>query len=707
MSKSMNNSGTRAGFDIGGTFTDIIVAKPDGGFLTYKILSVPQGIGKAVARCFDNVPASTDGKRLSGLVHGTTVGSNALLEGKGAKAGLLTTLGFRDALEMRRMSLAGARDFNWERSAPLIPRRRRLEVAERIGARGEVLTPLDEEQTRQALVELKRIGIESLAICFVNAYVNGDHERRAAALAREILPDIPICLSCEVLPAYREYERTSTTAVNAYLQPEVARYLDSLEQELLEFSDSMLIMQSNGGVTSSAQARLRPIFTVESGPAAGVLAATELTRELSIERAVSFDMGGTTVKACLIEDSVPVEKAELEVGGEANSSARWFRGKGYTVSVPSFDIVEAGAGGGSIASVDENGTLRVGPQSAGAVPGPVCYGRGGKFPTVTDANVALGYLNPDAIAGGTVEIDRPAALAALDEHLASRLGLSVLDAAYGVLQVANAAMMRTVRAVTTERGRDPREYTLIAFGGGGPLHAAALAEGLGIGRVFVPQFSGLFSALGLLLADLRHDYVRSMPCRLDTLDTAELLTSRNSLLELAREDARNEGHDPGQLKLEWYVDLRYARQTTDLRIALPDIAPSEWATALGAELAKRFHQAHEAIYHYRSEEPIALVNLRLKATAAARKVSFSGMGEAFLRTAVQPQEEGRREAYFGPKLGSMQARVLRRSHLVTQAAHGPLIIEEFDTTVVVLPGWKASLDHLGNIVLDAEAKLPK
>ncbi|HXC41395.1 MAG TPA: hydantoinase/oxoprolinase family protein, partial [Burkholderiales bacterium] len=485
-SGSSSESGPRSGFDIGGTFTDIVVAAPGGELLTYKILSIPDTIGVEVGKCLQDALKRLGAGKLAGLVHGTTVGTNALLEGKGARAGLLTTQGFRDALELRRLSMAGAHNFFWKRSPPIIERRFRREVPERIDAEGKAVVPLDREATAAALRELKELGIESLAICFVNGYLNPAHEAAAAMLARDILPGIPLSLSHEVLPAFREYERTSTTAVNACLVPVVARYLDALSAELSRFCPSMQIMQSNGGMMSSAQARARPIFTVESGPAAGVLAAAALTRAAGIERAVAFDMGGTTVKACLIEEGQAAEKPDLEVGGDANISARWFRGKGYIITVPSIDIVEAGAGGGSIAAVDASGRLKVGPESAGAVPGPVCYGRGGAQPTITDANVVLGYLNPERIAGGTVPIHRQAAIDALQKDICSRLGLPVLEAAYGIHAVANAAMMRTVRAVSTERGRDPRDYTLIAFGGAGPIHAAALAETVGIGRVCVP-----------------------------------------------------------------------------------------------------------------------------------------------------------------------------------------------------------------------------
>jgi N-methylhydantoinase A len=704
-------TGPRAGFDIGGTFTDIVVAAPHGALMTYKILSIPESIGSEVGKRLrdaldklaESVAESAGASQLSGLVHGTTVGTNALLEGKGAKAGLLTTQGFRDALELRRLSMAGAHDFFWKRSPPIIPRGLRREVPERMGASGQVVRPLDRDATVRALRELSLLGIESLAICFVNAYVNPEHERMAAALARDILPGVPLSLSHEVLPAFREYERTSTTAVNASLVPVVARYLDSLSSELSRFCAGMMIMQSNGGMMSAAQARARPIFTVESGPAAGVLAASALTRTAGIERAVAFDMGGTTVKACLIEGGAALEKADLEVGGDANISARWFRGKGYIITVPSLDIVEAGAGGGSIAAVDAGGRMKVGPESAGAVPGPVCYGRGGARPTVTDANVALGYLNPEAIAGGSVPIDRDAALAVIERDLGAPLGRSVLEAAYGVHAVANAAMMRTVRAVSTERGRDPREYTLIAFGGAGPIHAAALAEMVGMNRVCVPLHPGLFSALGLLLADMRFDLVHSMPCPLGQLDAQGFERDRQALLARARDEAAREGLDQDQLRMEWSLDMRYERQTTEIRVDCPEVS----AEQLIAALERNFHARHEQLFSYHSPEPVALVNLRLKVISPGHNLDFERIGAAFhartARSAAQPAAGRWREAYFGPRHGLLETRILSRAGLRNQQLPGPLVVEEFDSTIVVPPGWSAQLDKLGNILLQAQS----
>jgi len=688
----------RVAFDIGGTFTDVVIAGADGRLFTYKILTLPDSVGADVGRCVADALGQQPGAHVASLVHGTTIASNAVLEGKGAVTGLISTKGFRDELEIRRLGRPGVYDVFWERTPPLIPRRRRLEVHERMMVNGEVDTPLDINDVREALHTLRAQGVEAIAVSFLHSYVNPTHERQATALVRELLPGVMVCASSEVLPEIREYERTSTTALNAYLMPVVNRYLDQLEAQLRQYHPSLLIMQSNGGVMTTEHARRRPVHMIESGPAAGVLAAASLAREIGLAQAVAFDMGGTTVKACLIENGQPVETAEGEVGAGLNIASRLSKGAGYALRVPAYDIVEVGAGGGSLAWVDEGGALRVGPRSAGAVPGPACYGRGGTAPTITDADVVLGYMNPEKIAGGTVPIDAAAARAAIERDLCARLGLTVQNAAYGVHQVANATMMRAIRAVTTERGRDPREFSLIAFGGAGPIHAAELAASLGISRVYVPLFPGLFSALGLLLADLRYDYVQSVPGRLDSVDPASLLREFDALAARVREEVFREEISPAGVQLDRFIDLRYARQSSELTLKVPE---SVTAAELPRVLAESFHSEHERTYGYRREnDPIAIVSLRLKATAPARSVGFRELGESFARTVDGAEgPEITRRAYFGPQSGERESRILRRSDLVGRTLAGPLIVEEFDTTVVVPPGWQTEVDGYGNIVL--------
>lgn len=688
----------RVAFDIGGTFTDVVIAGSNGRLFTYKILTLPDSVGADVGRCVADALSQQPGSHVASLVHGTTIASNAVLEGKGAVTGLITTKGFRDELEIRRLGRPGVYDVFWERTPPLIPRRRRLEVRERMTVNGEVDTPLDVNDVREALHTLRTQGVEAIVVSFLHSYVNPAHERQATALVRELLPGVMVCASSEVLPEIREYERTSTTALNAYLMPVINRYLDQLEAQLQQYHPSLLIMQSNGGVMTTEHARRRPVHMIESGPAAGVLAAASLAREIGLSQAVAFDMGGTTVKAGLIENGQPVETAEGEVGAGINIASRLSKGAGYALRVPAYDIVEVGAGGGSLAWADEGGALRVGPRSAGAVPGPACYGRGGTAPTITDADVVLGYMNPEKIAGGTVPIDATAARAAIEKDLCARLGLTVQNAAHGVHQVANATMMRAIRAVTTERGRDPREFSLIAFGGAGPIHAAELAASLGIRRVYVPLFPGLFSALGLLLADLRYDYVQSVPGRLDSVDPASLLREFDALAARVREEVFREEISPAGVQLDRFIDLRYARQSSELTLKVPE---SVAAADLLRILAESFHGEHERTYGYRRErDPIAIVSLRLKATAPARSVGFRELGESFVRAGGGANgPEIIRRAYFGPQSGECETRILNRSDLVGKVLAGPLIVEEFDTTVVVPPGWQTEVDGYGNIVL--------
>ena len=684
----------RVAFDIGGTFTDVVIAGADGQLLTYKILTLPDSVGADVGRCIADTERQRPESAITSLVHGTTIASNAVLEEQGARTGLITTAGFRDELEIRRLGRPGVYNVFWQRTPPLIPRRRRLEVSERLTVRGEVETPLNDEEVRQAILSLKRQGVEAIAVAFLHSYVNPSHEQRAVALIREVCPEVMVCSSADILPEVREYERTSTTALNAYLMPVVGRYLDQLETQLRAYPPPLQIMQSNGGVMPAAQARRRPVHMIESGPAAGALAAAGLAREIGLAQAVAFDMGGTTAKGCLIENGQAVETAEGEVGAGINRAGRLSKGAGYALRVPAYDIVEVGAGGGSLAWVDDGGALRVGPRSAGAVPGPACYGRGGTEPTITDANVALGYMNPNSIAGGAVRIDAAAAQTAIETRLGARLGLSVHELAFGIHQVADATMTRAIRAVTTERGRDPREFTLIAFGGSGPLHAATLADNLGMSRVYIPLFPGVFSALGLLVADLRSDYVQSVPQDLDGVDPAALLQEFDTLADRAAQEAR---HEPPGLTYERLLDLRYKRQSSELTLPLP--AQVE-AADIRQVLAESFHAAHEQTYGYRREDDtIAIVSVRLKATIRTQSLSFSELGGSFSQAAEKTAQPGSRRAYFGRQQGELNTRILSRSALVEHAVAGPLIVEEFDATVVVPPRWQASVDAYGNIVL--------
>ncbi len=689
----------RIGFDIGGTFTDIIVVGDDGHLSTTKVLSLLDRVGEDIVRCVSEVDAQA---QVEGFVHGTTIASNAVIEDTTARTGLITTQGFRDELEMRGQRRPNIYDVDWDRLPPLVPRSLRLEVPERILGNGSVERRLDPAQARAVIRQLMTAGVEAIAVCLVNSYLNPTHERQLGQLIAEVASDTVVCLSCDIHPEIREYERSSTTVINASLIPVVARYLNRLEQHLSTYTDRLLIMQSNGGIMSAQAARRRPAYMIESGPAAGVLAAARFAQETQQDQVLSFDMGGTTAKACLIENGVPLEKPGGEIGGDATTTTRLFGGGGHALRVPALDIVEVGAGGGSIAWIDEGGALRVGPQSASADPGPACYGRGGTEPTVTDANVVLGYMNPDTIAGSTLAIDRQAAWTAIEQKIAQPLNLEVLAAAYGITQVANATMMRALRAVSTERGRDPRAFTLIAFGGAGPMHAAALADSLSMTRVQIPLYPGLFSALGLLLADYRHDYIRSVALALDQVAPQTVLHQYEELETQARAELVAEGIAAEQVRFERQVDLKYGYQVAELTLPFPEVAVDD----MPDRLAQLFTQAHRQAFGYDRADTIELVSVRLRALASSGHLSFSDLtranGHGREGDAASPSSlMASRPAYFGPQVGECEAVICQRTD-IGQVRSGPLIVEEPDTTVVVPPDWTVRPDVTGNLLLRHE-----
>ena len=502
----------RIGVDIGGTFTDVaLIDDASGAIGVAKVPTTPRNLAEGVLSALDiamqryGIAAADVGL----LSHATTVVTNAILEEKGARAALITTRGFRDVLELRRSARSDLYDLFQDAPATLIPRRRRFEITERIGADGAVVTPLAEGEIDGLIAELKAARVEAVAVSLLFSFLNPDHERRLGARLRAALPGVPIYLSSEVLPEIKEFERTSTTAVCAYVGPILASYLEKLEGATRSKNlPSLYVMASNGGVLEAAEAVAMPAMAVESGPAAGVVAAALVARQIG-RNLLSFDMGGTTAKASLIRDGQYETTPDYEVGGGASGN-RWMHGTGHPIRVPVIDLAEVSAGGGSIAWVDRAGALRVGPKSAGAEPGPVCYGRGGTEPTVTDCNLLLGYLDKGSLLAGDLPIDSAAAEAAVARKLAEPLGVDVRTAAAGVIDIVNNAMAEALKIVSVQRGHDPREFTLAAFGGAGPLHAAALASELGIAEVLCPPIPGAFSALGLVGTDLKRDYVRTV-----------------------------------------------------------------------------------------------------------------------------------------------------------------------------------------------------
>ena len=502
----------RIGVDVGGTFTDVVLSRNSSILATAKIPSTSGDYAKAILSGILRTLDERNPKNIHDVVHATTVATNAILENRGAKTGLITTKGFRDVLEIGRLRYPRLYDVAWKRPPPLVPRDLRLEVTERVDHLGNVVIPLDVKECERAAIQLRETGAESVAVCFLNSYANAEHEQKCGEILNKHFSKDRISLSVDVLPQIREYDRTSTTVINSYVKPLVEGYLNNLSHNLVtaNIECPILVMQSHGGIVDSSSASELPAQIVESGPAAGVVAAARLAKDLGLRQVVSLDMGGTTAKAATVEDFQPRLSAEYEVGSTMSWSSRLQHGGGYLLRLPTIDIAEIGAGGGSHIRVDAGGSLHVGPQSAGANPGPVCYGRGGTIATLTDANVVLGFLNQDWLVGGELSIDAKSSHQVLEEQVASTLGVNLGKAAHGAHLVANSTMSRAVKAVSTERGRDLRYYTMIAFGGNGPVHAAEMAGSLGISEVVIPPTPGLFSSIGLLATDLERHFSQSL-----------------------------------------------------------------------------------------------------------------------------------------------------------------------------------------------------
>jgi N-methylhydantoinase A len=689
----------RVGVDIGGTFTDLVALSPDGTILTRKVPSTTDDYARGIAAALTDlfVANQLNAAAIVEIIHGTTIATNAILQHHGARTGLITTQGFRDVLELRRLRMPEMYNLLYEKPVPLVERRLRREISERIGAQGEIVEPLDESCVRAEAEILLESGVESVAVCLLNSYANPVHERRVGEILAELDPHVSVSLSCDVLPEVREYERTSTTVINAYVRPVVQQYLQSLLHRLagIGVHAPLLVMQSNGGILSVRSAMRRPVQIVESGPAAGVVAARRLAGVVSVDNMIAFDMGGTTAKASLIEAGNLRITSEFEVGSSLSGHGLNLAGGGYAMKVPVVDITEVGAGGGSIISVDRGGSLQVGPRSAGATPGPACYALGGAEATITDANVVLGYLNPRFLAGGSVALEAERAWTVVTEQLAQPLGLGPLEAAWAAHVVANAHMIGAIKSVSTQRGRDLRDFALLAFGGCGPAHAAAMATLLEMRRVIVPPGPGLFSAFGLLWADHEHHATRTFFRAFSTLDLVELWTAVQAMEVEALAEMATEGYPAEHVRLERSADLRYVGQGFELLVPMD---AGELGDDSLARLAANFHVEHERAYGHRSDDaPVQFVNLRLTARGL-RLAEAPQPGSRSWRS--QPAaEEGTRDAYFG-SLGLQRTPVVGRSSISATPRGGPLIIEEYDATTVVPPGCTARLDEFGSIVID-------
>ncbi len=684
----------RAGIDIGGTFTDFVVVDDQtDSFYVTKRLTTSHDPSEAFLEGLDFLLRTNNISydHLGYTVHGTTLGSNTLIERSGAKTALITTRGFRDVLLIGRQKRYDIYDLLIEKPKALLRRDNIYEVSERIRHTGECVVPLNEEEVRSVTYRLAAAGVKAVAICFLHSYANPDHERRTAAILAGEIPGVQVSLSSTISPKWREYERTNTTVANAYIMPRVQAYLGKLRGELTKrsFGGALYVMQSNGGMATAEMMEAFPIKMAESGPAAGAVMASLYGRLAGADNVISFDMGGTTAKVCPIIKGRPGMTDQFEVG-----RVKMKRGSGLPLSIPAIDLIEIGAGGGSLAW-GEVGLIRVGPESAGADPGPICYARGGEEPTVTDADLVLGYLNPEYFLGGELRLDVEAARHGINERVAGPLGFDVVQAAWAIHEVVNRNMAEATRAVSVERGLDPRDFALVAFGGAGPVHGARVARALGISRGIFPAAAGVASAIGLLAADVRFDLVRTSIIRLEQA-TLERINAFYLLLEEQGVNLLKEARAKGEFRLVRSADMRYFGQGYEVNIDVPNgmLAPSQLL-----QLRARFDQVYAGIYGFnRPEEPVEIVNWRIEAYLPSRDLRLPRLSRRVSK--LNEALKGRRRVYF-PETNTYVDCPIYDRYLLSPGVvlQGPAIVEERESTTVLLPGDVGRVDEYGNLIV--------
>ncbi|MEI6114101.1 MAG: hydantoinase/oxoprolinase family protein [Burkholderiales bacterium] len=674
------NGPISVGVDTGGTHTDVVLVH-DRKVVTLKVPTTPQDLNIGILDGLEKAcaVAGVGLERLSRFVYATTYVTNLIVEEKDTNVGLITTAGFRDVLEIGRASRKpDVYDIQWRPTRPLVPRHLRLGVRERMDYQGSVLTPLDERAARDVLQQLKEAGVRSIAVCLLHAYANPAHERRIAELAREVCPGVDVSLSSDVVREFREYERTSTTCVNAFIKKAIVEHLDALEIAAGEraISAGCYIMRGNGGLSTFRKASNLAAAITHSGVMGGIIGATALATQCGIRNIITLDMGGTSTDVALVTDGTPQMTQRSKVGG-------------HPLLIPTLDMITIGAGGGSMAWIEGGSGLRVGPRSAGSVPGPACYGLGGVNPTVTDANLYTGRLNPEFFLAGTRPLYPEKSEAALREKIAEPLSLSLAEASIGILSIAEAHMANAIRLVSVERGLDPRDFALVAFGGAGALHAVRLAEALSIKKILIPPAPGNLSAMGLLCADIRHDFVQTMVTDLDPNVTEVLKQIVQTLLAQANEALKGEGVEPVHAQYQATVDLRYQGQNYDLNIPLVDRdLEGDFSSLEG-----RFNDLHERVYGYRlNARTVQLVNVRVTAIGFNEKASWPIYEDG----AGTPVPAARREIYIESQ-GWQLAPVYRFEDLhPTQEIAGPAIVEYPGSTLFVAPNWVARFDESKN-----------
>ncbi len=681
----------RIAADVGGTFTDVVAFDEVSGVSRYgKTLTTPAHLVEGIINGVHKADSQLSGTRL--FLHGTTIGINTLIERTGAKTALLTTKGFRDIYEIGRINRPEAYDLFFQKHLPLIPRELRIEVTERISAGGAELIPLDEQEIVSIAQRLKAMDVEAVAILFLHCYANADHEIRAKRIIEEQCPGMFVTSSHELSQEYREYERTSTVAANAYIGPRVRSYLQEVDERLAleKFPGTFFVVQSSGGLFDVSHAQRECIRMLESGPAAGVIGTQAVCKRLGLADAIAFDMGGTTAKAGVVLDGEVMMAGNIMIGGYT---------QGLPIQIPLIDIQEVGTGGGSIARIETGGGLRVGPQSAGSSPGPVCYGLGGTEPTVTDANLVLGRLAPDRFLGGDMKLDLEGAKRALQTKIAAPLGMNMLDAANGIILIGATTMSHVVTRVTTERGLDAGDFAMVAYGGAGPLHAGLVARELRIPKVIIPLSPGHFSATGMLMADLRRDFVRTWFTRLDSVDFAAMCKLYDAMEAEGRQALENDVAGSGKISTVRAADLRYAGQEHSVTVELP---MQLLAKGDRAGIKKRFDAVHAQRFGFNSpNDPAEIVSLHSSVIGRLEKPVPKP-----LRRSTKPVKPAhRRKVYFAEHKGFVDTPVYARSDLPAGAKFkGPALVEEYASTTVVFPGDKLEVGKYGDLIITIDRR---
>jgi len=679
---------TRTAIDIGGTFTDLVYLDETTGRIGLgKTSTTPSHFEEGVITTVKDA----DLHDVQFLAHGTTVIINTLTERKGAVTALITTRGFRDVLEIQRANRPDLYNLLFTKSKPFVPRRLRLEVTERMSYKGEVLIPLVGDEVRAAVAEARRQGAEAIAICFMHSYANPMHEQQAVEIVLEVWPEVEITASHELTNEWREFQRTSTVVLDAYVKPVARRYLDALSTRLDEVGigrQARYAMRSNGGVSRFETASRTPINLIESGPIGGVIGAAVIGKLLGEQNLITLDIGGTTAKVSLVEHGTVRLTSDYFIERTPTTA-------GYPIKVPVVDIIEIGAGGGSIAWIDPAGALKVGPRSAGAEPGPAAYGRGGTQPTVTDANIIVRRINPEYFLGGSIHLDVERAREAV-ATLARPLGVSIEEAALGIIRIANANMIHLLKLVSVRQGRDPREFAMAAFGGGGSMHASSLARDMHMPRVIVPPAPAHFSAWGMLVSDLRHDLVQTKLMHTAQMEMAEFSAAWSELEEKMRKLFADERAEPGDVTFARSADMRYLGQEHTVSVPIPG---GELGEEQRATIESKFHELHEQLYTFRQESPIEIVNLRLTGFGAVRKPELPSIE---VNTEAQRAFKGTRLVDFDD-LGRYETSIYERERLGAGAElEGPAVVEEAAASTLVLPGQKLHVDRFGNLVIEME-----